>query len=796
MAEDGSPKAFQFGDYRLDLNALELRKHGIRVPLRQQATRVLAILAQRSGQVVTREELQRELWGEGTFVDFERGLNNCVKQIREALCDDAGHPTYVETIPRRGYRFLVTVDLEHGQNGGGGSSTAATASAPLQAPSAISPPNSPATSKPWRFKAILIAAACLLAVSGVARWILVGRSAFSFQERDSILIADFENHTGDPRFDDALLTAFTVSLAQSRYANVVPRSRVYSALGRMSKPATERITAEIGREICQREDIRGLVVLDITRTGQQYALTGALIDPSTGASVRSYSERVYGEDHVLEALDSIAEKIRADLGESLYHIHRASRPLPQVTTSSLEALKNYADGQALWRAFKFNEAMTRFRTAIALDPGFAMARASLGRALCSHVSQYQRDPCAQEYEKALSLSSRTTERERRLIQANYAYDLGHVEESNDLYRLYLRDYPDDWQVLRTYARLLRMHGRAEEAIAQYRELLRVAPNEAGVYIDIATAYKSLNRPADAVREYSEAFRLDPSRLNISNVNREYGFTLVANGEEPKAVEVFTALCANQLARSDCLHSLALLDLQHGRYAKAHERFKEALSLAQQYPESFVIARNHFLLAVVAAGQGQKATQLKELEAVLSDFQNLGPKVEYGSLVGQEYARAGAIEQAEKIEKQIAPLADPSSDEQSGYLRLLQGEIAIAKGDRSRAIGLLDLQDSKFGDTVRELSTEAMAHAYQGGDTAGAITWYEKLFALSPNPFAGWDPQQRSAEARLALAADYLALGDKQKATAALAPLLSDWKDADSNLSLKKQLFELKSRLTN
>jgi eukaryotic-like serine/threonine-protein kinase len=807
MPGDSSPTGFRFGDYRLDASALELRKHGIRVRLRQQAARVLVLLARQPGQVVSREELQRELWGADTFVDFERGLNNCVKQIREALNDDANHPKYVETIPRRGYRFLPTVEILNGQNGRSPAMAAPTPppAAPtllpaepsaVEARTEITLPTPVATSKPRNLKSLWIAAACLVAVVGFARWLLIGRPAFSFHERDAILVADFDNHTGDPRFDDALLTAFTVSLEQSRYANVVPRSRTTSALGRMGKPANQRITQEIGRELCQREDIRGLVVVDITRTGQQYALTAGLLDPSSGASVRSYSERVYGEDHVLDALDRIASRIRADLGESLYQIHRASRPLPQVTTTSLEALKDYTDGLALWRASKYPEAFNRYQAAVALDPDFAMAHANLGRALCTHIFQYQRELCAQEYEKALALSSRITDRERRLIQANYAYDLGHVAESDELYRLFLSDYPDDWPVRYTYARLLRMHGRQQEAIAQYQELLRISHNEPAVYVELATAYKTLDKPADAVREYSEAFRVDPTRVNIANVNREYGFTLIANGEESKAIEVFTASCANVTTRGNCFHSLALVDLLHGRYANARQKFQQALALAEEFHDVFLLARNHFLLAVVAAGEGQRAVQRKELEAVLSDFENLGPKVEYGSLVGQEFARAGAIEQAEKIENRIAPLADPNSDAQTGYLRLLQGEIALAKGDQARAVSLFDLQDPRFGYEVTHLASEATARAYhRAGDQDQSISRYEKLFAAPSCGLSGWEPQQRCDEARAALASDYLARGDPQKAAAILAPLLTDWKDADANLTLKLEVAALASRVS-
>ena len=138
------------------------------------------------------------------------------------------------------------------------------------------------------------------------------------------------------------------------------------------------MTPGMGREICQRENIRGLITGSITRTGQEYALSAELIDPQTGATVRSYMERSYGEDHILDALDVIAADIRRDLGESLYQIHRADRPLPEVTTSSLTALKQYADGTALWHQGKFQDAVTLLRAAVQTDPNFAMAHAALG----------------------------------------------------------------------------------------------------------------------------------------------------------------------------------------------------------------------------------------------------------------------------------------------------------------------------------------------------------------------------------------------------------------------------------
>ncbi|HEY6388717.1 MAG TPA: winged helix-turn-helix domain-containing protein [Candidatus Acidoferrum sp.] len=798
--DDSSLTTLAFGDFRLDARGQELRKNGMRIRLRQQPAQVLTLLARHAGEIVTREELQRELWGADTFVDFERGLNNCIKQIREALNDDPANPKYVETIPRQGYRFTARVESEPGSNGESAVASVTGKAAPPESAAARQTAEGKSTElskgrKLARFWGATLAG--VLAIAGTAAWMFIGRPAFSFHERDWVLVGDFENHTGDPRFDDALLTAFTVSLEQSRYANILPRGRIDSALKRMGKPGAQRVTTEIGREICQREGVRALVASNITRTGQEYALTAELIDPATGAAVRSYSERANGEDHVLDALDKIAASVRADLGESLYQIHHTSRPLPQVTTSSLSALKEYSDAVSLWRSQKYDEAMGLYRGAIALDPDFAMAHANLGSAYCSHVYNYQRDRCAQEFEKALALSSRTTEREQREIQMNYAGEMGHVKESEQLYRFYLQEYPDDWAACSRHARFLRTHAQWEEAIEQYREILRIAPSETQFYLDIATAYKSLGKPAEAIQAYSEAFRLNPAYLKISNLNREYGFALVAHGEEAKAEQVFSALCADRDSRGSCLHSLALLDLMHGRYASARERFTEALSLAEQDRNSFLITRNHFFLAVVASGQENKAKQIKELDAALSDFKDLGPKVDYGSLVGQEYARAGAVEKAEQIEKRIAPLVDPNSDEQTGYLHLLQGEIALARGDALGAAGLFDLQDSRYGDSVKALSIEALGRAYQKAGTMDQeVSWYERLFAPSECHLVGWEPQQRCVEARLGLASTYLGRGDKQKAASTLAPLMRDWKDADTNLPLKKRILALQSRVSN
>ncbi len=735
--------------------------------------------------MVSRQELQKRLWPGDTFVDFEDGLNTAVRKLREALGDERESPRFVETVPRQGYRFIAPVEIVN-VAGAKGVAEAARGAREQSIGVAEIPAKAHSRRNLW-----IVLGLVLVSAAGLALWLMHGRPAFSFAPRDWVLVSDFENGTGEPQLDDALRTAFTVSLEQSQHFNVFPHARIASVLQLMGKPADARITPALGREICQRENIRGLLTCSIARTGQEYALSAELIDPQSGATVRSYSQRVHGEDRVLEALDKISGEARADLGESLYQIHNANRPLPEVTTSSLVALKDYSEGMSLWHQGKYGDATARMRAAVEADADFAMAHAGLGDINFSYIVNDQ--PTGQkEYEKALALSARTTERERMLMQAEYAADLDHVDAADAYYRLYLEHYPDDWQALSDYARLLRMHQRQEEAITRYQEILRVAPDDATTYVEMATAYKTLGKLPEALHAYSEAFRLRPQWLTTGNTNREYGFALVANGEDEKAQEVFSALLGDPKTKESGLRSLALLDLYHGRYASARRRFQDALLLDESPPAVLSIARVHLWLGILAEGQGNTREELQQLDAAAAQIKSLGPKVVFGTFVGLEYARAKETAKAEGVETLIAPLVDAKSAEQTGYLHLLQGEIALAEGHSDKAIELLTLADHNNSNAF---TVEALAHAYQqSGALDQAISWYEKLVS-EPVRSLSWEPQQRWVAAHYTLAEDYQARGERDKAGKMLASLLAIWKDADPDLSLHKQALELSGRIS-
>jgi DNA-binding winged helix-turn-helix (wHTH) protein/tetratricopeptide (TPR) repeat protein len=785
-----------FGPFTFDPDGGGLTRNGSFIRLQPQPTLVLTLLTDQPGKLIPREDIYRTVWGDDTHVDFEQSLNSCIRQIRSALRDDANDPRYLETVPKRGYRFLAPVEISNG-NGLRLDTEAGPAEQSTGqregADEVTVQGHGPIIER--RIRVLLVALAVVLALLAVSvgGWLKVRRRVFPLRARSTVLITDFENRTGDPRFDDALLTAFTVSVAQSRYVNIFPQSRVESVLKRMGKSGKERTTVPLAREICARENIRGLIANNITRSGQQFELTTELIDPGTGAIVRSYEERASGEDHILDALDLIASKVRADLGESLGEIRQADRPLPQVTTSSLTALGEYAEGASLWANTKHNDAVILYKAAIELDPDFAMAHAALGRAYASHI-YYQMDLGRKEYEKAISLTSRLTERERRLIEARRALDLGYVEDADRLYRSYLATYPDDWTMLRDYAYLLRQHGRQAEALEQYQRILALAPDDAHTWIEMATAHSSLGNFTAAVQAYDHAFQLEPDWIAIDNINREYGAALIGNGQEQKAIAVFTASLEKTGRRAGALRSLALLDLYHGRYSEAQRPLQEALRLDENNHQDFGVARTHFFLAVVAEGMDDNPARLQQLDAAAADLKNMGLKVTWGSIVGQEYARAGALAKAERLAKFIAPLADAHDVEQQGYLHLLQGAIAAERRETGKAVAeLLPITDPIYGPSVTALATETLAYAYQrSGNLDQAVVWYEKL-ASPLGLLAFWEPQQRWASARYQLAADYQKQGHPEKAQQTMTSLLDLWKDGDPNLPLRRAALQLRAQ---
>ncbi len=617
------------------------------------------------------------------------------------------------------------------------------------------------------------------------------RSPLDFMSRDWILVSDFLNQTGDPVFDRSLWSAFNVSLQQSTTANVFPRSRLEETLKRMGKNVDAPIDEAIGREICLREDIRGLVAPEIASAGGKYTLSARLVDPRTAASVRAYQVTVADRDEVIEALGTIAGRVRRDLGESLGSIQKSDRPLPLVTTRSLEALKSFAEGSRLWRRGAYDQAVGMYESAVARDPDFAMAHAALGTACYSFVI---RKPMLgkQHYERALHNEERITDRERLFIRAAFARDLGRIEEASEDYRLYLSIYPDDAVARYVYATMLMLNQRPDAAIEEFKEVIRIAPSYAPAYINLATTYKKLDRPQEALPYYAKAFELERTFLSTATINHEYAFTLVAAGNLSKAREVTRLAFDNPDLKSSGLRSMAFLALYEGKYAEAKEHLQESILLSKAKKDFLRVARGCVFMSILLDGENDPAGRLQALDEAARNVDQLpDPLVWLAARIGAGFARSGNPEKAGRILRKIQPAVDQKSAEQRSFLHMLEGELALANGSPRRAVELLLLADRE-ASTEETLATLAFAYD-RSGNRARAIESYEKLVSKVGTAL-GWEPQQSWIAAHARLAELYLSAGDRERASATLARLETTWKNADPNLPLTKEIIQLRKRL--
>jgi tetratricopeptide (TPR) repeat protein len=633
-----------------------------------------------------------------------------------------------------------------------------------------------------------IAAVPAVLVVALAFWLARPKPSLSFAPRDWVLVADVKNETGEPVFDRSLFTALTVSLEQSAHANVFPRARVAAALTRMKRDPGSPIDAEMGREICLRENVRALVTCNIARAGTHYMLAARIVDARTGEAFRSFEKQARGEDAVLPALSDLATRIRESLGESLPAIQRANRPLPQVTTASLKALELYAEGQQLWVKGKYNEALKVYESALQEDPGFAMAHAALGNAYMSHV--FNQPARGREcFARALDLASRTTDRERLLIQAAAAAASGDASDAMRLYGAYLATYPDDTRVRYSLGTILMRNKRPAEALEQFRDVIRIAPASANAHVNMATSLTGLGRAREALDSYAKAFALEPTWVTSGNLNHEYGFTLVRAGESAKAREVFEKAVATTDLRAKGLRSLALLDLYGGHYRDAAPRFREAVLLNEAARNVLSASRDRLFLATVFEAQGNRPAHLAELERARALQQGLDVGIAWPARLGASFARAGAVPTAERLRDAVAKSARPASAEDMSDLHRLEGEIELAHGRPAAALEKLRLADREFrtGQTLESLAYAAWA----GRSLPEAVATYETLLATDN---LGWEAQQPWVTAPYYLALAYRASGQVEKARGAADRFLGHWKDADADLVMLRKTLELRRQL--
>jgi tetratricopeptide (TPR) repeat protein/tRNA A-37 threonylcarbamoyl transferase component Bud32 len=415
-----------------------------------------------------------------------------------------------------------------------------------------------------RLRAAASVAATVAAVAAAGTFLYV-RSLPALGPKDMILLADFDNKTGDPLFDDTLKQALTAQIEQSRYLAVVPDVTVRAKLGYMSRPPDTRVTAAIGREICQRNGIKALVASSIAPLGSQYVLTLAAMDAANGADIARVQTEAGSKEQVLHALTGAATELRRKLGDSIASIRKFDAP-SEATTNSLDALKAYTLGQKATRASRYPAAIQLFKHAVELDPDFAEAWRGLGVS-ASAIDRI--DDALAASQKAYDLRGRVSELERLQIESSYYLVRGDRRREAEILDVAVQAYPRayiNWNNLAYDSKRL---GQDEKSLSAYRHVLELTPDWSGARRELIDLLFIMNRPQEAEQACAEAasLHMEPGICRTTRL-----FSAVRSGDAAELQRQLDAIAAapegERLARQKT-------------FAMFQGRFRDARELSRQ-----------------------------------------------------------------------------------------------------------------------------------------------------------------------------------------------------------------------
>jgi eukaryotic-like serine/threonine-protein kinase len=368
---------------------------------------------------------------------------------------------------------------------------------------------------------VVTAAVVLFLFVALAAYFLKTRRTPALTDKDTILITDFVNTTGDAVFDGTLRQALAVQLGQSPFLNIFPDQRMRETLRYMGRSTEERITRDVGREICERQGIKAMLVGSISNLGSHYVLNLEALNPRTGETLAREQAEVENKEQVLKSLGQIASTLREKLGESLASVQKFDAPVEQATTSSLEALKAYSLGLEQHTGGKYLQAIPLYRRATELDPNFAIAFARLAAV---HFNTRQYELASQAGQRAFELRERASEREKFYISDNYyAVVTQELEKDLETLELWKQTYPRDYVPYNNLALRSLTVGQFERAIANASESVRLNPNSAPAYSNLARGFMGLNRFDEATEVIQRALNQKIETTTYHTVLYQVGF---------------------------------------------------------------------------------------------------------------------------------------------------------------------------------------------------------------------------------------------------------------------------------